>query len=835
MAGAFNLGAAKATIIFDDSQYVKGVKNVKTQNQKMGKSFNVMGLAASAAAAAIVAGLVSSIKKANEFQKAFANVRTLIDETKVNTKAMQKELLNLDARLGSSIELTKGLYQALSAGVEPAKAVKFVGEAAKFAKAALVDTFNAVDVLTTVLNAYGLEAKEATRVSDVLFQTIKLGKITGQELASSLGKVIPTASTLGVEVEDLGAAIAVMTKQGIRSFEAVTQLQALFNAFIKPSGEMVKKFQELGIESGSVLAKTEGLAGMLKFLQDATGGNIEQMGKLLPNVRALKGALSLTGEQAKNFSDTLMQMENAGGSTEEAFKKQELTFETLSNQVEKLQIKIGNAFLPVLFQMTNGLTELTKAAQIIAPVIQIFIDAISVAVEGIGPEFGKIINEISRGFKELTGGLVKNNIIFTSLAAIMKVININFTVGLKVVGAFVRLIVDLIIISKDAINTLVTLGKAIFQPKKWKEVGQEVKNLGGSIKKLALDSIADWSDIVTTVVTEFAKLPETAKTQATNWQKIWDDALKQVSNTAKTTIEEINDSAQDIGAGLEFPIMTLRQKWNTLNKNMQDKWDNTISGIADSAAWGLGVIKDLFNEISGVIIEAQEIELEALVASNEEKILAAEERKELELASLQDQKERGLLTEEQFAAKQAALESQRNEEIKKLKKEALEKENAKKKQIFDAKKANEIANIWIQFALGTVGAFAQGIAQLGPVAGAIAGGVATAALLAVATAQTIVIGQQQFIPEKARGGRVSGPAIMNEEGPEAVHLPDGSIVVPADITAAAIGAAGMATGGMQVNVSFAGAKIADDMSLQKITKHVVRELGKQLRVSRGGD
>ena len=49
----------------------------------------------------------------------------------------------------------------------------------KLAKGGFTDGAKAVDVLTTAINAYGLEASDATRVSDLLITTQNLGKTTG--------------------------------------------------------------------------------------------------------------------------------------------------------------------------------------------------------------------------------------------------------------------------------------------------------------------------------------------------------------------------------------------------------------------------------------------------------------------------------------------------------------------------------------------------------------------------------------------------------------------------------------------------------------------------------
>ncbi|KKL12497.1 hypothetical protein LCGC14_2535180, partial [marine sediment metagenome] len=193
--------------------------------------------------------LKDAAKAAIEFGKQFANVATLINtQTPVGVrqlKILKQQIFELRPELGSATDLTRGLYQALSAGVAPAQAVRLVGEAALFAKAALTDTLTAVDVMTTVMNAYGLSADKAASVSSVLFKTIELGKITGEELSSSLGRVISAAAQLNIDLPELNAGIATMTKSGISAAEAMTTMVAILRTFTTP--EATKRFEELGI------------------------------------------------------------------------------------------------------------------------------------------------------------------------------------------------------------------------------------------------------------------------------------------------------------------------------------------------------------------------------------------------------------------------------------------------------------------------------------------------------------------------------------------------------------------------------------------------------------
>ena len=207
------------------------------------------------------------------FESAFANVRTLVDEAKVNVDSLRRGILDLGGSLGSATELTRGLYQTLSAGVQASSAVKFLATSAKFARAALTDTFTAVDVVTTIINAYGRSVEEAGQVTDTLFQVIKEGKTTGPELASSLGRVIATAATLNVSLPEVGAALATMTKGGVNTRESVTALnQALFT-FLKPTSQAIQLAKQMGVELSATRIETEGFANVLADLAKKTEGN----------------------------------------------------------------------------------------------------------------------------------------------------------------------------------------------------------------------------------------------------------------------------------------------------------------------------------------------------------------------------------------------------------------------------------------------------------------------------------------------------------------------------------------------------------------------------------
>lgn len=356
------------------------------------------GLGITFGALAVTQVLKGWISDSIEFQREFANVTTLVDTSAVNVDQLRTRVIGLGGSLGTSSDLAKGLYQTLSAGVAPAKSIEFLTTAARFATAALTDTFTSVDVLTTVINAYGLAASDAAKVSDMLFEVIKQGKITGQELAGALGKVIPTAATLGIGLDEVGAAIATLTKGGIKADEAVTSLNQVLLTFIKPSDEAAALAKQMGIELSAEAVAAKGLLPALKELAVAADGNALATATFFGNIRALKGVLSLTGPQAAEFERILDTMQNTAGNVNKAFEKQA---NQIGFQLTALWTNLGRQvisatdnqedFIVSLRELNDFLDENVTALYDFYNAIDIISDVLTVGSRSIGEFTGWVV------------------------------------------------------------------------------------------------------------------------------------------------------------------------------------------------------------------------------------------------------------------------------------------------------------------------------------------------------------------------------------------------------------------------------------------------------------
>lgn len=327
----------------------KSLGNILGVASKVGAGMTVAG-------GAIIGALGFAAKGASDFDVAMREVNTLIGLSEADFKALSDQTIKLSSELGvDAVGATKALYQAISAGVPQDNAIDFMRVATKAAIAGVTETKTAVDGLSTVLNAFKLPMSDAALVADVMFTTVRTGKTTFDELSKSIFNVAPLAASTGVKFEEVTAAISTLTKQGVPTSVATTQIRAAIQGLIRPSEDMTKIFKAAGFESGELALKQIGLQKSLEIVTKATGGNKGELTKLLGSIEGVGAALGVTGASSQMFAGDLEAARAAAGASSKAYdemnKSAARQYETLMVQLRNLRIEIGNKVLPVLMQL----------------------------------------------------------------------------------------------------------------------------------------------------------------------------------------------------------------------------------------------------------------------------------------------------------------------------------------------------------------------------------------------------------------------------------------------------------------------------------------------------
>ncbi len=362
---AISVGDVVLKLSIDKGNFNKGMASI---GQTIKQHQRAIGIGMAAIGTAVVGGLALSLKMASDFEGAMREVNTMIGLSQEEFAEFSKDVQKLSADLGvNAVDSARALYQAISAGIPRENVLAFLEIATKAAIGGVTDTETAVDGLTTVLNAFKIPVNEAQRVADVMFTTVKGGKTTFDELSASLFQVAPIAAASGVSFEEVAAALATMTKQGVPTSVATTQLRQAMVALQKPTADMNTVINDLGYESGQAMLEELGLAKSLNVLRDATDGNNEMLMKMFGSVEAGAAVLALTGDNAVTFAGDLDAMAESSGAATEAFEEME---NSVSRQMTKLKtsfsdvaISVGNVLIPILKDIVDKITPIIQSVK----------------------------------------------------------------------------------------------------------------------------------------------------------------------------------------------------------------------------------------------------------------------------------------------------------------------------------------------------------------------------------------------------------------------------------------------------------------------------------------
>lgn len=518
--------------------------------------------------AAITAAGGASAKMAMDFEDAMAKVNTIADTTEVPISELEKAILDLSNQTGiSSAEIASNVYDAISAGQKTGDAVNFVSNSTKLARAGFADAGSALDVLTTIMNAYGLEASEVNRVSDVLIQTQNLGKTTVGELSSSMGKIIPTAKANGVALEQVAAGYAIMTSNGVATAESTTYMNSMLNELGKSGTKVSDTLKEkTGKSFLELMQEGASLSDVLQIISDSAKEQGLAFGDLWGSAEAGKAGLILLGDSAAAFNGTLEQMQNSTGATETAFGKlntNSYTIQKALNQLKNTAIELGSAIMSVLAPIIMALAEKIQAFTTWFSGLSDGTKKMIVIIAGIVAAVGPVLIIIG---KIATGISAVMNLVSMIAPAISALIPVIASVGVPIL-AIIAVIVAVIAIGKLLIAHWDEIKVACISI--WNAVKEFFAGLWESIKQTASAAWTAISQFFSTIWTGISTAAQTIWNGiATFFSAVW-DGIKNLFQTVLTVISTIVTTYFNIYRTIITTVLTAIQTifttvWNAI-------------------------------------------------------------------------------------------------------------------------------------------------------------------------------------------------------------------------------------------------------------------------------
>ena len=306
---------------------------------------------------------IAAVKTFADFEYELAKIEGLVGISGATVQEWGNQILEMASSFGKAPqELAEALYFVTSSGFKSAEAMEVMKTSAMAASAGLGETKDIANIVTSAINAYGKANITAAQAADVLTVAIREGKGEPAELVKAFATVIPVAAKLGVHFDQVGGAIAAMTRYGIPAANASTYLRQTLFTLLKPTNQVKKGLAQFGLTAQDVRnsLRSDGLIDTLQMLQEKIGTNEEALGRIFPNIRAFMGVTSLLGANLEETIGVFNDTKNALGATAAAFEiisqTTKFKFNAAMAEAKATLIKFGEAIMEMLLPTIVNIT-----------------------------------------------------------------------------------------------------------------------------------------------------------------------------------------------------------------------------------------------------------------------------------------------------------------------------------------------------------------------------------------------------------------------------------------------------------------------------------------------
>lgn len=351
------LGKMLVTLGLDTAEFDGGVTGAKAKmNNFSGEMTKVGGVLTAGITAPLVAVGYAALDASTKLNSGLANVQSLgLTQQRVEELKTGVQDLAIEVAKGTD-DMTAGLYQVESAFGDGAETMKDLEINAKAAAAGLATTKEAIDLTSAVTKGYGdTTAAAIQQVADLALRTVQLGQTTFPELAGSIGAVVPLAKQLTVSQQELFAVMATATGVTGSASEVATQMRGTLQSLMAPTKDMADLMHKLGFANGEAMVKSLGYKGTLEAIVNAANATHTPLQKYLSSIEGQTLALTLAGAQSATYDSKLKQLQDAAGTTQQAFEAQTqginkngFAMAQAKEKVEVLLQRLGDGLGPAL-------------------------------------------------------------------------------------------------------------------------------------------------------------------------------------------------------------------------------------------------------------------------------------------------------------------------------------------------------------------------------------------------------------------------------------------------------------------------------------------------------
>jgi hypothetical protein len=513
----------------------------------------------------------AGVEESRKFSLAIAEIGTQSISATTNLEALKAQVIAVSNEFGlARKDVAEGLYQALSNQVvTTSNSLTFLAEAARFARVTNSSLTDSINLGSSAIKAYGLNADDAQEIFAGLFETIKLGRVRASDLANTLGTVGTIGDTAGVSLRETEAAIQTLTVTGVTPANALTFLRNLFKELISPSAEFKKVLESYNFTTGKAAVETLGFVGLLKLLNAEFRGSVERSGDILPNMRSLQAALGLTGRQLETM---ITNFDLTGKALEDYQQASDLVTKSSGQLFTELSNRIRNSFA--------GITDIIVTAG--ASIVNTFggaanvVTALSVAFDlGLSGAAGTATYKVARSLNEIVKQAGGIGPAFSNATAAISTFVTGLSASAAIAGSIVAAAsLGLILYVQETTNVV---AKAAAEVEKLRNLGVDAR---ARINSLAIEEVRSANKVINLVFANslaavnenLAKQTEAYKT-ATDLSRQYGEAVLEQRTADLNRLKTLFNEGTSLQQRLTTDLESAKQK------NQERIFETQVKGL----------------------------------------------------------------------------------------------------------------------------------------------------------------------------------------------------------------------------------------------------------------
>lgn len=341
--------------------------------QSLGESISGIGTTMLPVAGAIAGGIGVATSQFADFDYVITQAGLKAGATEEQFKQMSDTVIAAGAKYPISIQAAAEAMDRLAAGgFNAEQSMASLAPVIQAAVASGEDMALVSDVVTSALSTWGLMegdvAKNAEMVADVIQMASNKSKLGVQEIKTALQYAAAPASALGDSLQTVTAILGTMANKGIEASTAGTSLRTAYLNLTAGSKPAMDAIAALNLEVFDSEGKFKGMVAMMNQLREKMAGmSEEERTPLLRDIFGTEGisaVLAVLNTGQAEFDEMLASMNNATGSSAEAFEKMNATFkgqmEAAKGAFEAFVIRVGSAAAPMLAPLVSRFQEFVK-------------------------------------------------------------------------------------------------------------------------------------------------------------------------------------------------------------------------------------------------------------------------------------------------------------------------------------------------------------------------------------------------------------------------------------------------------------------------------------------